>query len=202
MIKLGVLISGSGSNLQAIIDAIQAGRLDAQVVLVISSKPDALGLSRAHQAKIPTIGLTREVYNQQYAADSLIAKEMQAAGADYIVMAGYMRKVTEPLLSAFPDRVLNIHPALLQAFAGAHGIADAFNSGVKITGVTVHFANAEYDQGPIIAQRALDIREDDSLEALEQRVHAIEHELYPETIQLIAKNRVRIDESRRVRIDC
>jgi phosphoribosylglycinamide formyltransferase-1 len=202
MIKLGVLISGSGSNLQAIIDAIKSGRLDAEVVLVISSRPDAFGLSRAHRAGIATIGLTREVYNQQYAADSLIAKEMQAAGADYIVMAGYMRKVTQPLLDAFPDRVLNIHPALLPAFAGAHGIGDAFNAGVKVTGVTVHFANAEYDQGPIIAQRALDIREDDSLESLEQRIHAIEHELYPETIQLVAKNRVRIDDSRRVRIDC
>jgi phosphoribosylglycinamide formyltransferase-1 len=200
MIKLGVLISGSGTNLQAIIEAITVGTLDAEVVLVVSSKPDAYGLKRAQEAGIPTIGLTREVYNEQYVADQLIAEEMLAAGADYIVMAGYMRMVTGPLLTAFPDRIINIHPALLPSFPGAHGILDAYNAGVKVTGVTVHFANAVYDEGPIIAQRALDIHEGETLEALEERIHAIEHVLYPETLQLIAQGRVSIDETRKVRI--
>jgi phosphoribosylglycinamide formyltransferase-1 len=200
MIRLGVLLSGSGTNLQAIIDAIAAGKLDAQVVLVLSSKPDAYGLKRAHDAGIPTIGLTREVYREQYAADQLIAEEMTAAGADYLVMAGYMRMVTGPILTAFPDRVVNLHPALLPSFPGAHGIADAFAAGVKVTGVTVHFANARYDEGPIIAQQAVEVREDDTLESLEERIHAVEHVLYPRTLQLVAQGRVSIDDTRRVRI--
>jgi phosphoribosylglycinamide formyltransferase-1 len=199
-IKLGVLISGSVTNLQAIIDAIAAQTLDAELVLVISSRPDAYGLRRAQEAGIPTIGLTREVYRSQRAADELIAEEMTKAKADYLVMAGYMRMVTAPLLDAFPDRVINIHPALLPSFAGAHGIADAFAAGVKVTGITVHFANARYDEGPIIAQQALSIREDDTLETLEQRLHAIEHTLYPQTLQLIAQGRVSIDPNRHVRI--
>ncbi|HBT95762.1 MAG TPA: phosphoribosylglycinamide formyltransferase [Coriobacteriia bacterium] len=200
MIKLGVLISGSGTNLQAIIDAIAAGDLDAEVVLVISSKPDALGLKRAHDAGIATIGLTREVYNNQTAADELIAEEMLGAGAQYIVMAGYMRMVTGPILNVFPDRVINIHPALLPSFPGAHGIADAYSSGVKVTGITVHFANAAYDEGPIIAEEALVIEEGESLQSLEERMHAVEHVLYPKTLQLIAEGRVAVDEDRRVRI--
>ncbi|MDR3037399.1 MAG: phosphoribosylglycinamide formyltransferase [Coriobacteriales bacterium] len=200
MIRLGVLLSGSGTNLQAIIDAIAAGELDAQVVLVLSSKPDAYGLKRAHDAGIPTIGLTRVVYHEQYAADQLIAEEMTAAGADYLVMAGYMRMVTGPILTAFPDRVINIHPALLPSFPGAHGIADAFAAGVKVTGVTVHFANARYDEGPIIAQQAVEVCEDDTLESLEERIHAVEHVLYPRTLQLVAQGRVSIDDTRRVRI--
>jgi phosphoribosylglycinamide formyltransferase-1 len=199
-IKLGVLISGSGTNLQAIIDAIAAAALDAEVVLVISSKADAQGLKRAQDAGIPTMGLAREVYREQAAADELIAEEMTRAGADYLVMAGYMRMVTAPILDAFPDRVINIHPALLPSFPGAHGIADAFAAGVKVTGVTVHFANARYDEGPIIAQRALEIYEGDTLESLEERIHVIEHELYPQTLQLIARGRVRINEDRRVSV--
>lgn len=200
MIRLGVLISGSGTNLQAIIDAIASGALDAEVVLVVSSKPDAYGLKRAQEAGISTMGLIREVYNDREAADRLIANEMQRAGAEYLVMAGYMRMVNAPLLDAFPDRVINIHPALLPAFPGAHGIADAFAAGVKVTGVTVHFANAVYDEGPIIAQRPVEIREDDTLESLEERIHAVEHELYPQALQLIAQGRVSIDKDRKVRI--
>ena len=200
MIKLGVLISGSGTNLQAIIDAIAAGTLDAQVVLVVSSRADAFGLKRAYEAGIPTIGLTKEVYQDPRAADQLIASEMLNAGAEYLVMAGYMRKLTPTILAAFNDRVINIHPALLPSFPGAHGIADAYNAGVKVTGVTVHFANEVYDDGPIIAQQALDIREGESLESLETRIHAIEHVIYPRTLQLIAEGRVSITEDRRVRI--
>jgi len=200
MIKLGVLISGSGTNLQAIIDAIAAGTLDARVVLVISSRADAYGLRRAIKAGIPTIGLSKEVYTDRVAADELIVKEMINAGAEYLVMAGYMRMVGAPILEAFRDRVINIHPALLPSFAGAHGISDAYNAGVKVTGVTVHFANEAYDQGPIIAQQALEIREGESLESLEARIHAIEHRIYPATLQLIAEGRVTITHDRKVSI--
>jgi phosphoribosylglycinamide formyltransferase-1 len=198
VIKLGVLISGGGTNLQAIIDACTAGTLDAEIVLVIASKPDAYGLKRAQEAGIPTIGLTREVYNEQHAADTLIAEEFTRADAEYIVMAGYMRRVTDPLLAAYPDHVINIHPALLPSFAGAHGIQDAWDKGVKVTGVTVHFANAVYDDGPIIAQQAVEIRKDDTIETLEERIHAVEHELYPATLQLLAEGRLHIGTDRHV----
>ncbi|MDR2492707.1 MAG: phosphoribosylglycinamide formyltransferase [Coriobacteriales bacterium] len=198
MIRLGVLISGSGTNLQAIIDATESGALDAEVVLVVSSKPNAYGLVRAHEAGIPTMALTRDAYVDPTTADVLIAQELKAAGAQYVVMAGYMRKVGHPLLEAFKDRVINIHPALLPSFAGAHGIGDAFDAGVKLTGVTVHFANEEYDTGPIIAQSAVEVAEDDDLQSLEARIHATEHVLLPQTLQLIAEGRVSIDASRKV----
>ena len=201
MIRLGVLISGSGTNLQAIIDAIAQGELDAQVVLVVSSRPDAYGLERAEQAGIPTLALDRAAYADVRAADETIVTALQDAGADYVVMAGYMRKLTAVLLSAYPNKVLNLHPALLPSFAGAHGIQDAFDYGVKVTGVTVHFANEEYDRGPIIAQRAVEVAEDDTVEALEERIHAVEHELYPWVLAHLAAGDVAIDESGKVHID-
>lgn len=199
-IKLGVLISGSGTNLQAIIDAIEADRLDASIELVISSKPEAYGLKRAEKAGIPTMALSREVYEDAMQANEIIAGELRRAGCDYVVMAGYMRMLLEPVLLAFENRVINIHPALLPSFPGAHGIADAYLSGVKVTGVTVHFANAAYDEGPIIAQRAVPIREEDTLETLEERIHEVEHVIYPETLQLIAQDRVHLVVNERGRI--
>jgi phosphoribosylglycinamide formyltransferase-1 len=200
MIKLGVLISGSGTNLQAIIDAIAAGKLDAEVAVVISSRPDAYGLVRAQEAGIQTIALSRDVYANTDTANMAIATELTRAGCDYVVMAGYMRMVTEPILAAFPDRVINLHPALLPSFKGAHAIQDAFDAGVKVTGVTVHFANAEYDKGPIIAQRPVVVDEDDTLDSLEAKIHAVEHVLYPETLQLVAEGRVKVGIDRKVHI--
>jgi phosphoribosylglycinamide formyltransferase-1 len=200
MIKLGVLISGSGTNLQAIIDAIAAKTLDAEIVLVISSKAKAHGLQRAHAAGIPTMALTPEAYVDAIQADVLIAEELQSVQADYVVMAGYMRKVNYPILKAYPQRVLNIHPALLPSFKGACGIADAFAYGVKVAGVTVHFANDEYDKGPIIAQRVVEIAEDDTLERFEERMHATEHELYPQVLQMLAEGRISVDETGKVHI--
>jgi len=200
MIRIGVLISGGGSNLQAIIDASEAGELDAKIVLVVSSKKDAYGIQRAKAAGIPTLALSRDDYEDPLAADERIANALQEAGADYVVMAGYMRKVLSPLLSAFPNRVINLHPALLPSFPGAHGIADAYAYGVKLTGVTVHFANEDYDRGAIIAQEVVAITEDDTLESLEEKIHAVEHQLYPRVLQLIAQNRVVIGEDSKVRI--
>lgn len=201
-LKIGVLISGSGSNLQAIIDRIDQGTLDAEIVLVISSRPDAFGLTRAEKAGIPTLALNREVYQDAPAANKRIADALKEAGAEYVIMAGYMRKLTNEVLDAYPDKVVNLHPALLPSFKGAHAIEDAFTFGVKATGITVHFANEDYDKGPIIAQRAVEIREDDTLESLETRIHEAEHELYPEVISLLAQQRVHIDpETRTVHID-
>lgn len=201
-LKIGVLISGSGSNLQAIIDRIDQGTLDAEIVLVISSRPDAFGLTRAEKAGIPTLALNREVYQDAPAANKRIADALKEAGAEYVIMAGYMRKLTNEVLDAYPDKVVNLHPALLPSFKGAHAIEDAFTFGVKVTGITVHFANEDYDKGPIIAQRAVEIREDDTLESLETCIHEAEHELYPEVISLLAQQRVHIDpETRTVHID-
>lgn len=200
MIRLGVLISGSGTNLQALIHAIQCGMLDAKIVLVISSKPDAYGLVRAYEAGIPTMALGPEVYRERLEADTFIARELVKAGAEYVVMAGYMRMVNQPILDAFPNRIINIHPALLPSFKGAHAILDAYTAGVKVTGVTVHVANAKYDEGPIIAQRAIVVKEDDTIESLEEKIHAVEHELYPYALQLIAAGRVSIDASGKVHI--
>ena len=139
--------------------------------------------------------MNREKYADVLAADAQIVEALRKAGAEYVVMAGYMRKVTSVMLDAFPNRVLNLHPALLPSFKGAHAIADAFNAGVKVTGVTVHFANADYDKGPIVAQRAIAVAENDTLDTLETKIHDVEHVLYPEVIGLIAEGRVAVDPS-------
>ncbi len=196
-LNIGVLISGSGSNLQSLIDHIQEGTLDAHVSLVVSSRPDAYGIERAKKAGIPVLVLNREAYADAAAANKRIADALKEAGVEYVVMAGYMRMVTAEVLDAFPDRVVNLHPALLPSFKGAHAIQDAFDFGVKVTGVTVHFANADYDKGPIIAQRAVEVYEGETVEALEARIHAVEHELYPHVVQLLAEGRVSVDEATR-----
>ena len=199
-LNIAVLLSGSGTNLQAIIDAIAAGTLNARIVHVVSSRPDAYGIERAQAAGIPVTVLNRDAYADREAADARIVETLQAAGAEYVVMAGYMRMVTPVMLNAFPDRVLNLHPALLPSFKGAHAIQDAFEAGVKVTGVTVHFANEEYDKGPIVAQCAVPVREGDTLDALEERIHGVEHELSPEVLRWIAAGRVSGGEDRKVHV--
>ena len=198
-LKIGVLLSGSGTNLQAIIDAAAEG-LPVEIVHVVSSRPDAVGIERAHRAGIPVTVLNRDVYADPVEADRRIAETLRYAHAEYVVMAGYMRKVTPVLLDAFPDRVLNLHPALLPSFKGAHAIQDAFDAGVKVTGITVHFANEDYDKGPIVAQRAVEVREDDTHDDLEARIHEVEHVLYPEVLRLVAEGRVTVGEDRKVHI--
>ena len=200
-IKLGVLISGSGTNLQALIDAIAAGKLDATIELVVSSRPSAYGLKRAEAAGIQTLTLSKEIYADPMVADEVIATELRRAGVDYVLMAGYMRMVHDPILASFPNRVVNIHPALLPSFKGAHAIQDAFDYGVKVTGVTVHFANSDYDCGPIIAQRPVEVEEGWTVDQLEARIHEVEHQLYPHVAQLLAEGRVHVREDGHVVID-
>lgn len=199
--RIGVLISGSGTNLQALIDRIADGSLDATIELVVSSRPSAYGLKRAEAAGLQTLTLSKEVYADPEEADEIIAAELARRGVDYVFMAGYMRKVHDPILATFPNRVVNLHPALLPSFPGAHAIADAYARGVKVTGVTVHFANADYDAGPIIAQRALSVEEGWTVEELEEHIHAIEHDLYPEVVGLLAAGRVHVREDGTVRVD-
>lgn len=191
-LRLGVLISGSGTNLQAIIDRIATGTLDATVELVVSSRPRALGLQRAEKAGIQTLTLSKEIYANPMAADEVIASELYQHKVDYVIMAGYMRMVHAPILATFPNRVVNLHPALLPSFPGAHAIAEAYEHGVKVTGVTVHLANAAYDAGPIIAQRPVAVREGWSVDELEAAIHEMEHVLYPDAIQLLAEGRVQV----------
>lgn len=191
-LKIGVLISGSGTNLQALIDRIADGSLNATIELVVSSRPSAYGLKRAEEAGIQTLTLSKEIYADPIAADEVIAHELLAHGVEYVIMAGYMRMVRSPLLATFPNRVVNLHPALLPSFPGAHAIDDAYERGVKVTGVTVHFANAAYDAGPIIAQRALEVEEGWGVDTLEAHIHEIEHELYPRVVQLLSEGRVTV----------
>jgi phosphoribosylglycinamide formyltransferase 1 len=198
-LKLGVLVSGSGTNLQAIMDAGAQGSLHADVAVVISDKADAYGLERARHADIPAVHIARADHQDASSFNSAIRDALLAAEVDYVVMAGYMRLLGTEVLNAYPQRVVNIHPALLPSFAGAHGIGDAFTYGAKVTGVTVHFANEVFDEGPIIAQVPVVIEESDSIETLEAKIHAIEHVLYPSTLQLLAEGRVLV-EGRRVRI--
>ena len=198
-LKVGVLLSGSGTNFQAIIDAAAQG-LPVEVVQVVSSRPDAYGITRAQEANIPVLVMNRDKYADPAAADAQIVDVLKAAGAEYVVMAGYMRMVTTVMLDAFPNRVLNLHPALLPSFKGAHAIADAFAAGVKVTGVTVHFANEDYDKGPIVAQEPVRVAEDDTLESLEARIHEVEHELYPRVLGWIAAGRVSVDGEGKVHV--
>ena len=199
-IKLGVLLSGSGTNLQAIIDRIAEGTLDATIELVISSRPSAYGLKRAEKAGIQTMTMSKELYADPIMADEVIATMLKKAGVDYVIMAGYMRMVHTPILATFPNRVVNLHPALLPSFTGAHAIQDAFDYGVKVTGVTVHFADDKYDCGPIIAQQALAVEEGWTVDELEAHIHEIEHVLYPDTIQLLAEGRVTVGPDGKVAI--
>ncbi len=199
-IKLGVLLSGSGTNLQAIIDRIEAGTLDASIELVVSSRMDAYGLKRAEKHGLQTLTLSKEIYADPITADEVIAAELKMHEVDYVIMAGYMRMVHAPILMSFPNRVVNLHPALLPSFKGAHAIQDAYDYGVKVTGVTVHFADDKYDCGPIIAQQALVVEEGWTVDELEEHIHEIEHVLYPDTIQLLAEDRVHVRDNGTVEV--
>jgi phosphoribosylglycinamide formyltransferase-1 len=198
-VRFGVLVSGSGTNLQAIMDGCASGAIDAQVAVVISNAEDAFGLVRARRAGIPAVFVDPAAAGGPVAYNAAIRRALQAHGVDWVVMAGYMKLLGTEVLQAYPNRVLNIHPALLPSFPGAHGIRDAFEHGVKVTGVTVHFANEVFDEGPIIAQQAVPVLEDDTVESLEARIHEVEHRLYPTALAAIADGRVTID-GRRVHI--
>ncbi|MDP2400734.1 MAG: phosphoribosylglycinamide formyltransferase [Actinomycetota bacterium] len=191
--RIGVLISGSGTNLQAIIDAAADGRLDADVAVVVANHEEAFGLERARKAGIPAVWVDRTAYSTFAAYNEAIRDALLGHEVDLVAMAGYMRLLGTEVLDAFPDKVVNIHPALLPAFAGPSGIRDAFEYGVKVTGVTVHFANEHFDEGPIIAQEAVEVLDDDTPASLEARIHEVEHRLYPHALQLFAEGRVTLD---------
>jgi phosphoribosylglycinamide formyltransferase-1 len=200
-LKLGVLGSGSGSNMQSIVDAIDAGQLDAEIKIVLADFPDAKILDRARNHGIACEYLDCSPWKTKLEGDAedRCIDILKSAGVDTVVLAGFMRIVKPKLLAAFPNRVLNIHPALLPAFPGVHGWTQALDYGCKVAGVTVHFVDAGTDSGPIIVQRAVEVKEDDTPESLHARIQVQEHIAYPEALRIIAAGAYRI-EGRRVRI--
>lgn len=190
--KLAVFISGTGTNMVAIHNAIKAGELDATIELIVSSNDHAKGIQYAQNEGLDLLVFTPADYDNPEAVDARIVEALNERNIDYVAMAGYMRKVTPVLLDAYPNRVVNLHPALLPAHRGAHAIQDAFEAGDEVTGITIHFANEEYDKGPIIFQHEVPVLPDDTLDDLETRIHAAEHEYYPQVLQRIAQGEVQV----------
>jgi phosphoribosylglycinamide formyltransferase-1 len=183
--RLGVLISGRGSNLQAIIEAIGEGRVDAELALVVSDRGDAEGLDRARAAGIEARVISPGDFSSRDEFDRAVTAVLREKTVDLVCLAGYMRLVGPPMLNAFPFRILNIHPSLLPSFAGLHAQRQAVEHGVKIAGATVHFVTSELDGGPIILQAAVPVLPDDTVETLSARILVEEHRIYPEAIQLV-----------------
>ena len=189
-LRLGILASGRGSNFAAILDAIDAGRCPAEVAILVSDRPDAEALERAAAHAIPTAVVVPTDYPDREKYDLQVVERLRAAKVQLVALAGYMRIVTPAFLAAFPDRVINIHPALLPAFPGLHAQRQALEYGVKVSGCTVHFVDEGVDSGPIILQQAVEVRDDDTEESLSARILVEEHKLYPEAIRRIARGEV------------
>jgi phosphoribosylglycinamide formyltransferase-1 len=191
--RLGVLISGRGSNLQAIIDAIGDGRLRARIAVVISNVADAYGLERAARAGIPTQVMAHRGWASREAYDRALVAALHEHHVDLVCLAGFMRLLSPAFVDAFPDRILNIHPSLLPAFPGVDAQKQAFDYGVKVTGVTVHVVTPELDGGPIVMQGVVGVEAGDTAETLAARILAEEHRLYPLAIQRVLEGRWKIE---------
>jgi len=189
---LGVLVSGSGTNLQAILDRVAAKRLDARVAIVVSNRPGVRALERAAAAGVPTCLVDHRTFARREAFDAALVEKLRQADVELVALAGFDRLVSRVLLDAFPQRVINIHPALLPSFKGLHAQRDALEYGVKLAGATVHLVDEETDHGPIVVQGAVVVRPDDTEETLRERILAIEHEIYPAAIQLFAEGRIEV----------
>lgn len=193
LLKIGVLVSGNGSNLQAIIDRIEDGTLQAKVVCVISNKADAFALERAKRHGIPAHILDHRAHASREAYDIALVDLLRSHGVQLVVLAGFMRIVTRVILEAFPNAVMNIHPALLPAFPGLHAQKQALEYGVKVSGCTVHLVDEGTDTGPIIMQAVVPVNDDDSEDSLSARIQKEEHRAYPEAIRLFAERRLTIN---------
>jgi phosphoribosylglycinamide formyltransferase 1 len=199
-VPIGVLVSGSGTNLQAIIDAIEAKRLDAKIEVVLSNKVDAYGLVRAKNHGIATEVLDHKQFPSREAYDQAVVDILHARGVELVVLAGFMRLLSPVFVKAYSNRIMNIHPALLPSFPGLHVQKKAVDHGVRFSGCTVHFVNEECDEGPIIIQAVVPVFPDDSEESLAARILKQEHRIYPRAIQLYAEGRLHV-EGRRVLVD-
>ncbi len=199
-VKIGVLVSGRGSNLQAIIDNIEKGLLPAEIAVVISDQPDAYSLERARKHNIPAVHISAKGYEEKRGEyDAVLVKELQKRQVELVCLAGFMRIITPTLIKAFPSRILNIHPALLPAFPGLHVQKAALKHGVRFSGCTVHFVDEGMDTGPIIIQAVVPILDNDTEDSLSERILRQEHKIYSRAIQLYAEGRLKI-EGRRVMV--
>lgn len=198
-VKLGVLVSGSGSNLQSIIDHIEGGDLNAEIRIIISNRADAFALERARKHGIPSIVIDHLEYGEREDFDQKMIDVLRSHEVDLVIMAGFMRILTSRFLQAFPMKIMNIHPAILPSFQGIHAQERAFDYGVRFSGCTVHFADEGVDTGPIIIQSVVPVYDDDTADSLQQRILKEEHRIYPQAIQFYAEDRIRI-EGRKVRI--
>ena len=185
-LNLGVLVSGRGSNLQAILDAVGAGTIDARVRVVLSNVPDAKALERAAEVGVPTGVVRHRDYPGREAFDAALVEQLRGHGVEWVVLAGFMRVLTPGFVGAFPDRIINIHPALLPSFPGVHAQRQALDYGVKVSGCTVHLVDEGVDSGPILAQRAVPVEPDDDEESLGQRILVQEHALLVSVLRGIA----------------
>lgn len=191
-LPIGVLVSGSGSNLQAIIDSIDRGRLNADIKAVISNVPDAYALTRARNHSLPTFVIPHEKFQKREAFDEEVVHILNESGVELVVMAGFMRIITAVLLDAYPGRIVNIHPALLPSFRGMHAQRQAVDYGVKFSGCTVHIVDSGVDSGPIIIQAVVPVLESDTEETLSARILQEEHRIYPQAIQFFASERIHL----------
>ncbi len=182
--RLGILISGRGSNLQSIIDAIRRGELEAEIAVVIANRTEAAGLMRAREAGLEAVCVLQKDYPSRELYDAAVAKVLQSHHVDLVCLAGFMRLIGEPLLRAFPNRILNIHPSLLPAFPGLEAQRQALEYGVRVSGATVHVVDAGLDAGAIVLQAAVPVMEADTVESLSARILVEEHRLYPRAIAL------------------
>jgi phosphoribosylglycinamide formyltransferase 1 len=192
--KIAVFVSGNGSNLQALIDAERAARLgSARIVLVVCDNPKAFALERAKKAGIKAVLFEKKDFKSREEFDKAVMAELDKAGVEAIVLAGFLRILSDGFIARYEGRILNVHPALLPAFKGLHGIKDAFDYGVRVTGVTVHFVDRELDGGAVIFQEEVAISPDDTVDTLEEKIHKVEHRLYPEAVRLFSEGKLRIE---------
>jgi len=191
-VDLGVLISGSGTNLQAIIEAIQRGEVNARIQVVVSNNPQAYGLVRAQRHGLPTVVISHKGFPSREAFDAEVVRGLRQHGVELVILAGFNRLLSPLFIRSFPQRIMNIHPALLPAFPGLHTQKQALEYGVRFSGATVHFVDEEVDHGPIIIQAVVPVYPDDTEETLQERILKQEHRIYPRAIQLFAEGRLEI----------
>jgi len=183
--RIAVLISGRGSNLQALIDAVAGGRLQAEIAVVVSNRAEAQGLARAQAAGIETVTINHRAYSSRDAFEDVLVRELQSRNIALVCLAGFMRLLGQTFLDAFPNAIVNIHPSLLPAFPGVDAQRQAWEHGTKVAGATVHFVTGELDGGPIIRQAAVAVEDDDTPETLAARILDVEHRIYPEAVGLV-----------------